>query len=67
MKFQIKETTLTDGSKITDIDLFANGNKLGTNKKMCIFSCTSEKDARAFFAGLDKLVKAHTVEMLEEV
>ena len=70
MKFKIKETTLTDGSKVFDLDLIANGkmNSFGLNPKtMCIFSCTSEKDINEFFLGLEKLVEKHTLETLEEI
>ena len=66
MKFKIKETTLTDDSKVHDVDIFANGHEFSTRKPMCIFSCTSELDARQFFAGLEKLVKKHTREVLDE-
>ena len=72
MKFKIKETTLTDGSKVHDVDLFANGNtdpgtmRLG-GKPMCIFSCHDKNAAFLFFTELEKLVEKHTAETLEEV
>jgi hypothetical protein len=71
MDFKIKTTKLTDGSKVFDVDVFSNGDDAPwsdiAGRKMCIFSCTSEKDALAFFAGLEKLVEKHTLETLNEV
>lgn len=70
MKFQLKETTLTDGSLVHDVDLFANGEThcgSVTSKPMCIFSCTSKKSALEFFQELHRLVEKHTVEILEEI
>lgn len=68
MKFIFKETTLTDGSTVQDVQLIANGARgVGiTAKPLCIFSCTSERDALAFLNGLEKLVEKHTLESLEE-
>ena len=66
MEFKIKETTLTDGSKVFDVDLFANGRAEITKKPMCIFSCHDESSATAFFAELERLVGTFTQEILEE-
>ena len=70
MKFKIKETTLTDGSKVIDVDLFPNGHENPgevLNRPMCIFSCNSKNDARRFFWGLERLIEKHTMETLEEI
>jgi hypothetical protein len=68
MKFIFKETTLTDGSTVQDVQLIANGQSGAgiTAKPICIFSCTSERDALAFLNGLEKLMELHTLERLEE-
>lgn len=67
MDFKLKETTLTDGSKVFDVDLFTNGQEKLTLRPMCIFSCTSESAAEKFLAGLNQLVDNFTVESLDEV
>lgn len=68
MKFIFKETTLTDGSKVHDIQLVANGRSLTlkNHESVCIFSCTSERDALSFLSGLEELIEKHTLESLEE-
>ena len=66
MKASIKQTTLSDGSKVWDVDLHPNGKDRITGAPKCIFSCTSEKDMRQFFAGLEKLIEQHTVDTLGE-
>jgi len=66
MKFIFKETFLTDGSSVHDIQLIATGVSTITQAPLCIFSCTSEKDARAFLLGINRLVEKHTLETLEE-
>jgi hypothetical protein len=67
MKFRIKESTLTDGSKVQDLNLVPNGMEEFTKRPICIFSCSSKKDAELFFAGLSDLIEKHTVETLEEM
>ena len=69
MKFLIKQTTLTDGSKVFAVDLFANGYEKphkNDSKQVCIFSCNSKKDADEFLKGLRISVEKHTVEILEQ-
>jgi hypothetical protein len=64
MNCKIKETRLTDGSKVYDLDLYPNSGAMSNPK--CIFTCTSEKDALQFFYGLKELVEKYTVEYLKE-
>ena len=65
MKVQVLEKKLSDGSPVFDVDIFVNGRDKLTGERKCIFSCTSEKAARAFLDGLQKLVEQHTVETME--
>jgi len=66
MKFQIKNTKLTTGEKVVDIDLFTNGFDKKTNRPKCIFSCHGLNAALAFRLGLEKLIAENTIEFLEE-
>jgi hypothetical protein len=66
MKFIFKETTLTDGSKVHDIQLIASGKSSLTGDPVCIFSCTSERDAVAFLNKLEKIMDEHTLETMDE-
>jgi len=65
MRYKIKKTTLADGNKSFDIDLFTNGQEAGNGAHMCVFSCTSGNDAVKFFSRFKELVKEHTVETLK--
>ena len=67
MEFIFKEVRLTDDSRVHDIQIIANGKSLTNGKSICIFSCTSKRDALSFLHGLEKLVKKHTLETLKEV
>jgi hypothetical protein len=67
MKIKTKETTLSDGFTVHDVDLFANGNETFMGQPICIFSCRSERDMIAFLNGLKRLVAKHTCETLDEV
>ena len=67
MDFIFKETKLTDSSKVFDVQLVADGTSMLNGKRVCIFSCTSEDDAFHFLRGLEKLVKDHTLEDLNEL
>lgn len=66
MKFQTKETELTDSSKVYDVDLFPNGRDIIGRDKV-IFTCESISAQFEFITGLKKLVDLYTVETLEEV
>ena len=65
MKAQLKESRMLDGSKVYDVNIYANSNPDYGN--MCIFTCESEDAAIHFFAELTKLVEKYTVETIEEV
>lgn len=66
MKVIFKETTLTDGSKVHDIQLKANGRSKSIDSPVCIFSCTTKRAAENFLDGLEELVERFTVESLED-
>lgn len=65
MKVELKETKLTDGSKVYDVNIFANSNPQYGHK--AIFSCHDEKAGMEFFWGLKKLVAKYTCDRLEQV
>lgn len=67
MKFKIKESSLTDNSKVYDVELFPNGQQEHTGRQMCIFSCVSQDAADSFVIALEKLISKYTVEDLEEI
>ena len=66
MKFQIKNTKLTNGEKVVDVNLFTNGFDKKSDRHKCIFTCHSLNAALAFRSGLEKLISENTVEFLEE-
>lgn len=69
MDFFRKITTLTDGSKVHDVDILANG-RFGSGiggKRICIFSCISEHAADEFISELKQLVEKYTIETLDDV
>ena len=67
MDFIFKETKLTDGSFVHDVQLIANGQSSKTNTPVCIFSCRSEHEAFSFLFELEKLVEKFTDEKMDEV
>ena len=66
MKFQIKNTKLTNGEKVVDVNLFTNGFDKKSDRHKCIFTCHSLNAALVFRSGLEKLISENTVEFLEE-
>lgn len=64
MKALLKETTLTDGSTVMDLNLFPNSNGLLGEKK-CIFSFNSERDSTEFIVEFRKLIEKHTCETFD--
>lgn len=65
MKIATKETTLMDGSKVHDVNLFPNGGS-PMNRKV-IISCHSKSAADKFMVQFKNLLEEHTIECLEDI
>ena len=63
MKIKTKETILSDGSKVYDVNIFPNGGSLIDRK--VIISCISQEASDKFLLGLDALFKEYTVEVID--
>lgn len=63
MKIKTKETVLSDGSKVYDVNIYPNGGTL-MNRKV-IISCTSEKDCAGFLRELVLLFEKYTIETID--
>ena len=66
MNFKTKEVTLSDGSTVWDVNVFANGEEKFTLKPMCIFSCIDERSMISFVTELGRLIEKHTCENFKE-
>ena len=66
MKALIKETTLTDGSKVFDVNIFAD-NRGASEGAKTILTCTDKRGAENVMIELERLVKNHTIESFEDV
>jgi hypothetical protein len=67
MEFIFKETKLTDGSRVHDVQIIANGSSAIIGRPVCIFSCRTESDAYAFLRGVEKLAEKHCDETFDEI
>lgn len=65
MKIKTKETTLSDGSRVHDINIFPNGGSPMDRK--VIISCYSPSAASKFVTQFENLLREYTVEILEEI
>jgi len=63
MKVKLKETTLTDGSRVHDINLFPNGG--APMDQRVIISCYSEEAATKFLSAFEDLLAEYTVESVD--
>ncbi len=65
MKMKIKETKLTDGSKVFDVNIFPNGG-VSYDPKV-ILTCEDEYHATKLFLAINRAITDFSMEDVEEV
>lgn len=58
MQILVREEKLSDKSKVYSVVVYSYDLPEGEDR--IVFECVSEKDARYFAEGLEKLIRSHT-------